>query len=184
MGGWVATRASGMKKNVYGNIEDILVNARVVTPLGMCSAPLVRSLCGRVTPMSCTAHTTVASGTLSKGANVPRQSTGPDLLQMVLGSEGTLGIITEAIVRLRVSMLRQRWCSGQQRPSVSPYALCTVFVLLLQPLPDVQEFGSLVFPCFEMGVAAMREIAKQRVAPASIRLVDNTQVEQSVCVGV
>ena len=125
MGGWVATRASGMKKNVYGNIEDILVNARVVTPLGMCSAPLVRSLCGRVTAMSCTAHTTVAAGTLSKGANVPRQSTGPDLLQMVLGSEGTLGIITEAIVRLRVSMSRQRWCSGQQRPSVSPYALCT-----------------------------------------------------------
>jgi len=29
LGGWVATRASGMKKNIYGNIED-LVSSRVV----------------------------------------------------------------------------------------------------------------------------------------------------------
>ena len=31
---WVATRASGMKKNVYGNIEDLLVAVRMVTPSG------------------------------------------------------------------------------------------------------------------------------------------------------
>ena len=30
LGGWVATRASGMKKNVYGNIEDIVLNCRRV----------------------------------------------------------------------------------------------------------------------------------------------------------
>jgi alkyldihydroxyacetonephosphate synthase len=34
LGGWVATRASGMKKNVYGNIEDLVVNLKVVTPIG------------------------------------------------------------------------------------------------------------------------------------------------------
>ena len=28
IGGWVATRASGMKKNVYGNIEDLVIRAR------------------------------------------------------------------------------------------------------------------------------------------------------------
>ena len=27
MGGWVATRASGMKKNIYGNIEDLVGDA-------------------------------------------------------------------------------------------------------------------------------------------------------------
>ena len=32
LGGWVATRASGMKKNIYGNIEDIVVHFKVVTP--------------------------------------------------------------------------------------------------------------------------------------------------------
>lgn len=34
LGGWVATRASGMKKNVYGNIEDLLVHVKMVTPVG------------------------------------------------------------------------------------------------------------------------------------------------------
>jgi alkyldihydroxyacetonephosphate synthase len=34
LGGWVATRASGMKKSVYGNVEDFVVNARMVTPVG------------------------------------------------------------------------------------------------------------------------------------------------------
>jgi alkyldihydroxyacetonephosphate synthase len=32
MGGWIATRASGMKQNKYGNIEDIAVHIRTVTP--------------------------------------------------------------------------------------------------------------------------------------------------------
>ena len=35
VGGWVATRSSGMKKNVYGNIEDILLRVRMVTPRGV-----------------------------------------------------------------------------------------------------------------------------------------------------
>ena len=34
VGGYVSTRASGMKKNVYGNIEDMLRNIKVVTPKG------------------------------------------------------------------------------------------------------------------------------------------------------
>ena len=29
LGGWVATRASGMKKNIYGNIEDLVVHFKV-----------------------------------------------------------------------------------------------------------------------------------------------------------
>ncbi len=35
LGGWVATRASGMKKNTYGNIEDLLVGVTCVTPMGV-----------------------------------------------------------------------------------------------------------------------------------------------------
>lgn len=34
VGGWVATRSSGMKKNIYGNIEDLVVRIRMVTPTG------------------------------------------------------------------------------------------------------------------------------------------------------
>jgi FAD/FMN-containing dehydrogenase len=35
LGGWIATRASGMKKNVYGNIEDMLVRVKMVTAVGL-----------------------------------------------------------------------------------------------------------------------------------------------------
>ena len=34
LGGWISTKASGMKKNVYGNIEDIIINFTIVTPVG------------------------------------------------------------------------------------------------------------------------------------------------------
>ena len=35
LGGWVATNASGMKRNRYGNIEDIVENVTLVTPSGV-----------------------------------------------------------------------------------------------------------------------------------------------------
>eukprot|EP00743_Colponemidia_sp_Colp-15_P002674 GILK01002897.1.p1 GENE.GILK01002897.1~~GILK01002897.1.p1 ORF type:complete len:630 (-),score=93.02 GILK01002897.1:76-1785(-) len=73
LGGWVATRASGMKKNVYGNIEDIVIKIKFVTP----------------------------TGTLEKNTQVPRMSVGPDVNQFILGSEGTLGVVTECVVRVR-----------------------------------------------------------------------------------
>jgi alkyldihydroxyacetonephosphate synthase len=73
LGGWVATRASGMRKNKYGNIEALIVHLTVVTP----------------------------RGTLSRSVHVPRVSAGPDIHEMILGSEGTMGIVTEVVVRLR-----------------------------------------------------------------------------------
>ncbi|XP_054713669.1 alkyldihydroxyacetonephosphate synthase, peroxisomal-like [Uloborus diversus] len=73
LGGWVATRASGMKKNIYGNIEDMLVHIRMVTP----------------------------SGEIQKNCQVPRISSGPDIHQFILGSEGTLGVVTEVVIRVR-----------------------------------------------------------------------------------
>jgi len=75
VGGWVATRASGTFSSQYGNIEDAVEGMRVVLPTGE---------------------------TLGIGPN-PRSSTGPDLKELFLGSEGTLGVITE--VDLRVSRL-------------------------------------------------------------------------------
>jgi alkyldihydroxyacetonephosphate synthase len=74
LGGWIATRASGMKKNVYGNIEDIVVTTKTVTALG----------------------------TWTRETNVPRVSAGPDVPNLILGSEGTLGIVVEAVVKVRL----------------------------------------------------------------------------------
>jgi alkyldihydroxyacetonephosphate synthase len=72
LGGWIATRSSGMQSDRYGDIADLTKGLRVVTPSGM----LVTN-------------------------PVPAASTGPSVRQMVLGSEGRLGIITEATVEVR-----------------------------------------------------------------------------------
>ncbi|HEY8493904.1 MAG TPA: FAD-binding oxidoreductase [Myxococcota bacterium] len=73
LGGWIATHASGMKKNRYGNIEDLVLGVRVVTPRGVLERPAVH----------------------------PRESVGSaDVRRFVLGSEGCLGIITQAVVKL------------------------------------------------------------------------------------
>jgi alkyldihydroxyacetonephosphate synthase len=72
LGGWIATRSSGMQSDRYGDIADMTKGLRVVTP----------------------------SGTLVTQP-VPSMSTGPSIREMVLGSEGRLGIITEATVHVR-----------------------------------------------------------------------------------
>jgi alkyldihydroxyacetonephosphate synthase len=72
LGGWIATRSSGMQSDRYGDIADLTRGLRVVTPAGML---VVRP--------------------------VPSTSTGPSVREMVLGSEGRLGIITEATIHVR-----------------------------------------------------------------------------------
>ena len=72
LGGWIATRSSGQYSNAYGGIERMLVAVRVVTPEGV-----LRSV------------------------EVPRSAAGPDLNALVLGSEGVLGVIVEATLRVR-----------------------------------------------------------------------------------
>ncbi|HYM39226.1 MAG TPA: FAD-binding oxidoreductase [Thermoplasmata archaeon] len=70
LGGWIATRAAGGMSNRYGRIDDLVVGLRLVAP--------ARTL--EVRPL-------------------PGQDHGPDLKELILGSEGILGVITEATVR-------------------------------------------------------------------------------------
>jgi len=72
LGGWIATRSSGMQSDRYGDIADLVKGLRVVTP----------------------------SGTLLTRP-IPAMSTGPSIREMILGSEGRLGIITETTVHVR-----------------------------------------------------------------------------------
>jgi len=73
LGGWIATHCSGMKKNRYGNIEDIVLDLRVVT----------------------------ARGLLDRNAAFPRESVGSaDVRRWVFGSEGCFGIVTSAVVKV------------------------------------------------------------------------------------
>jgi alkyldihydroxyacetonephosphate synthase len=71
LGGWIATRSSGMQSDRYGDVAELTRGLRVVTP----------------------------SGTLVVRP-VPSTSTGPSVREMVLGSEGRLGVITEATIHV------------------------------------------------------------------------------------
>lgn len=72
LGGWIATNASGMKKNRYGNIEDLVLDITAVT----------------------------AQGCLERPTSVPRESIGGDPARWLIGSEGRLGIVTSAVVKI------------------------------------------------------------------------------------
>jgi alkyldihydroxyacetonephosphate synthase len=72
VGGWIATRSSGQQSYYYGRIEDLFAGAYLETPVGSMYLP---------------PH--------------PASAAGPDLRELILGSEGRYGIITRAILRVR-----------------------------------------------------------------------------------
>jgi len=77
LGGWIATKASGMKQNKYGNIEDIVKEVRVVG-----------------------AKFNLAQEHKLNKVSFGRVSTGVDLKSLMLGSEGCLGIIASAVIKI------------------------------------------------------------------------------------
>jgi alkyldihydroxyacetonephosphate synthase len=72
IGGFAATRSSGQASAGYGRFDEMVLGLTVATP----------------------------EGTLETG-RAPRSAAGPDLRQLVLGSEGAFGVITSVTVRLR-----------------------------------------------------------------------------------
>ena len=72
LGGWISTSASGMKKNRYGNIEDIVEQVTMITP----------------------------EGELKHLHPVPRSSIGMQPQSLFFGSEGNLGLITQAVIKI------------------------------------------------------------------------------------
>ncbi|HEX6312709.1 MAG TPA: FAD-binding oxidoreductase [Acidimicrobiia bacterium] len=72
VGGWLACRSAGQLSTRYGKIEDMAVGLDVA----------------------------LANGTVVHTGGAPRAAVGPDLTQLFVGSEGTLGVITGARLRL------------------------------------------------------------------------------------
>jgi alkyldihydroxyacetonephosphate synthase len=72
LGGFAAARSAGVLSSKYGKIEDMITGIEVVLP----------------------------SGDVLRTKAVPRSSMGPDLKQLFIGSEGSLGIITELTLRI------------------------------------------------------------------------------------
>ncbi len=73
MGGWIATRAGGHYATGYTHIDDLVEAVRIVTPVGVAAS-----------------------------LRVPSSGAGPSPDRLWLGSEGTLGVITEAWVRIQL----------------------------------------------------------------------------------
>ena len=55
------------------------------------------------------------------------------------------------------------------------FGIVTEAVLRVRNIPEVKEYGSVIFPDFEHGIKFMDEVARSRIWPASLRVVDNNQ---------
>jgi alkyldihydroxyacetonephosphate synthase len=127
LGGWIATKASGMKRNKYGNIEDIVKEVNCVSSVGVLFH-----------------GNSFLSGHQSHSV-IGRRATGMELSPFMMGSEGCLGIITSAVVKV--------WPIAQRKEFE-----CIVlpsFEVGIRFMKDLSKAQSL--------------------RPASVRLVDNVQ---------
>jgi alkyldihydroxyacetonephosphate synthase len=77
LGGWIATRAGGHFATLYTHIDDLVESVRMVTPSGVLAT-----------------------------RRLPASGAGPSADRLVLGSEGTLGVLTEAWMRVQE---RPKW---------------------------------------------------------------------------
>ena len=71
VGGWVVTRGAGQNSTYYGTIADIVLSQKYATPIGAVQ----------------TSH-------------YPREATGPSINQIMMGSEGTFGVLTEVTLKV------------------------------------------------------------------------------------
>lgn len=72
VGGWIACRAAGQFSTKYGKIEDMLAGLQAVLP----------------------------DGSIFQNTIAPRTATGPRIDQLLLGAEGTLGVVTQAVFKI------------------------------------------------------------------------------------
>ena len=71
VGGWAVTRGAGQNSSYYGKIEDIVISQEYVTPVG-----------------------------IIKSDEFPANATGPSIDQIMMGSEGTFGVLTHVTLRI------------------------------------------------------------------------------------
>jgi len=120
IGGYLATRSAGQASTGYGRSDDNVESLVIATPTG-----------------------TVRLG------RAPSSAAGPDLQQVFLGSEGTLGIITEAQLRVR-------------------------------RLPRYRRYEAVMFPDFERGTQAFRELSQSGLSATVMRLSDPAETSANL----
>ena len=119
LGGWVVTRSAGQNSTYYGKIEDLVLAQEYATPAGRLRTP-----------------------------PYPRAAIGPDLDQIMIGSEGAYGVLLNATLRI----FRYR--------------------------PETTRRFAFFFKSWEQGQAALREIMQDEAgAPSIFRLSDGDETE-------
>lgn len=118
-GGWTVTRGAGQASTGYGKIEDIVLSLRVVTPAGVIATK-----------------------------DYPAAAIGPDINNIFIGSEGTLGVVTEVTMKIR------------------------------NYRPENTTLTSFVFKDFPSAVAAMKECMQSEFGkPHLFRISDSEETE-------
>jgi alkyldihydroxyacetonephosphate synthase len=107
IGGYAATRSSGQSSAGYGRFDQMVVGLTVATP----------------------------RGTIELG-RAPMSAAGPDLRQLMLGSEGALGIITSLVLRIRPRPT-ERTFDGWRFPSFDEGLTAIRWLAQDGPLPTV-----------------------------------------------
>ena len=118
LGGWIATRSGGHYASLYTHIDDFVEGLRAVTPAG-----------------------------IFESRRLPGSGAGPSPDRLLVGSEGTLGVLTEAWVRL------------QDRPTFRE----SISVRFPEP-------GG-----FVKGARAVRALSQTGLFPSNCRLLDATE---------
>ena len=96
VGGWVVTRGAGQNSTYYGKIEDLVIAQEYVTPAGIFKTP-----------------------------EQPRSATGPDFDQIMMGSEGSFGVLTNVTLKIsRYQPLNRRRFSYMFRSWQDAQAAC------------------------------------------------------------
>jgi alkyldihydroxyacetonephosphate synthase len=119
LGGWIATRSGGHYATNHTHIDDFVESVRMLTPQGWWES-----------------------------RRLPGSGAGPSPDRMVIGSEGILGVITEA------------WMRIQRRPAYRATA-------------------GIVFPTWETGTDAVRQIVQAKLWPANCRILDPVEAARA-----
>jgi alkyldihydroxyacetonephosphate synthase len=129
VGGYVAARGSGVLSTRYGKIEDLVLSLGVVTPTG---EPI-------------------------ETLPVPRHAAGPELTQLFIGSEGTLGVVTRATLQLARLPAHRRF-EAVTFPAVEPGVAAVREALALGLRPSVVRLYDEVATRTTLGPVVEREL--------------------------
>jgi alkyldihydroxyacetonephosphate synthase len=119
VGGWVATRGAGQNSTYYGKIEDMVISQKYITPAGTIQTQ-----------------------------DFPRQATGPDIDQIMIGSEASFGVLVEVTLKV------------------------------FRYLPENRRHFSYMFKDWQSALAATREIMQtENGFPSVFRISDPEETE-------